>query len=266
MKRGFGKIKLSVAAIVCACALSSLASAETIDLTSRGSSGTINGAHFFWTDAHPTGSGVIQSFLRIGSNSDVIQGYNTDAKKYQFDEKGGGFTHSLRISDIPQVNGYFQFLLDINQRSSSPDSLLSMHELAFFRGSQADVNRFDPLGKTFESDPGAVKAWDLNPTSAGENVVEMDYQLNPGSGWGDVMVYVPVSLFTGTGEYLYLYSAFGVPHPNNAGYEEWAIMGPGGRIEGGPTPPLAPLPASAAGGLMLLGAVGAGKARRRRSA
>ena len=265
MKRGSVEIACSVFAYLGMCALASLASAKSVNLTLVDSHDDVNGAHFFWTSAHPTGSGVIQSFLRIGSNEEVIEGYNTDAKTYQFDEKGGGFTHSLRISDIPQVNGYFQFLLDINQRNSTPDSLLSMHELIFFRGNKSDVNKFDPLSQTFLDDPSAVKAWDLDAGLEGNSVVEMDYGLNPGSGWGDVMVYVPVSLFTGTGEYLYLYSAFGIPNPNNAGYEEWAVMGDGGDTQGGPLPPATPLPAAAAGGLVLLATIGVGNRRHRAS-
>lgn len=263
MKRGSIQSQFIIVALAGACAFASFASAKTVDLTLANSHGEANGAHFFWTAAHPTGSGVIQSFLRIGSNEGEIEGYNTDAKSYQFDEKGGGFTHSLLISDIPQVNGYFQFLLDINQRSSVPDSLLSMHELVFFRGSKNDVNEFDSASQTFADDPGAVKAWDLDAGPDGNSVVEMDYGLNPGSGWGDVIVYVPVSLFTGTGEYLYLYSAFGVPNPNNAGYEEWAVMGDGGDPQGGPVPPATPLPLAAAGGLVLLATIGAGNRRNR---
>ena len=40
-------------------------SASPLDLTTRGSSGTVNGAIFSQDDTQPTGSGVVHSFVRI---------------------------------------------------------------------------------------------------------------------------------------------------------------------------------------------------------
>src|SRR5947209_8985873 len=72
----------------------------SLDLTGSGVAiGGIGGAVFSRLHLQGTGSGVIDSFLRVGSNSDVEQGYNSDlpSQQFQFDEVGGGFTHSLAL-------------------------------------------------------------------------------------------------------------------------------------------------------------------------
>src|SRR5262245_11232416 len=64
-------------------------STTPLDLTMRGSEGTIEGAVFQQCDAQPTGTGVIQSFVRVqtaNAKSSVEQGYNTDGRPLQFDE------------------------------------------------------------------------------------------------------------------------------------------------------------------------------------
>src|SRR5262249_49626612 len=98
-------------------------SATLVDLTTRGSSGEVNGVIFQQDDTQPTGSGVIHSFLRIqgaASKNVTQQGYNTDARPLEFDEnKSPTFTHALQLGDVPVVfvNGgmYRVFLLDVNQ-------------------------------------------------------------------------------------------------------------------------------------------------------
>src|SRR5437868_13020897 len=74
------------------------------DLTSGGSV-TINNADFVTVDQQPTGSGVIHSFLRIGAaNQGIVEGYNTDGRPLQFDEKSGPtFTRSQRLDDLKIV-------------------------------------------------------------------------------------------------------------------------------------------------------------------
>jgi hypothetical protein len=53
--------------------------------------------------------------------------------------------------------------------------------------------------------------------------VILNYNLNSGSGSGDLFVYVPVSkLGTDASDYVYLFSHFGDTHNANDGFEEWA--------------------------------------------
>jgi hypothetical protein len=62
---------------------------------------------------------------------------------------------------------------------------------------------------------------------AGEDSwVMIDYSINGagpgGSGKGDMLLYVPKSLFTGPNQYIYLYSLFGANSIADDGFEEWA--------------------------------------------
>jgi hypothetical protein len=80
----------------------------TLDLTSAGSSGYIGGAYFKQVDPQPTGTGVIDSFVRLSTNQDIEQGYNTDARPLEFDENNSPqFTRALPLSD-QRVLGYVQ--------------------------------------------------------------------------------------------------------------------------------------------------------------
>ena len=63
--------------------------AELFDLTGTlADTQEINNAWFYNVNAASTGSGVIESFVRIQTNAAVEQGYNTDARPLQYDERG----------------------------------------------------------------------------------------------------------------------------------------------------------------------------------
>lgn len=195
----------------------------TVDLTSVGSSGVVNAALFRQMDAQPTGTGVISSFVRIQGNG-VERGYNTDARPLQFDENPSRrFTRSLRLDDVPVVYvdgvAYRQFLLDINQKSSSP--LLSLDELKIYLGGRGDLTGYDSAsGRLAGLDP----IYDLD--AGGDHSILMNYALNHGSGSGDVFVLIPNRSFVSSGQnpYVYLYSSFGKSAGSNAGFEEWAVL------------------------------------------
>ena len=67
-----------------------------------------------------------------------------------------------------------------------------------------------------------IKIYDLDSASV-DNWIKLNYSLNTGSGSGDMFAYIPDSLFTG-GQYVYLYSKFGVHYAKNDGFEEWAVL------------------------------------------
>lgn len=199
-----------------------LVPAALVDLTSYGSSGIANGAIFRQADPQPTGSGVIHSFVRI-QGSGVEQGYNTDARPLQFDEnKSPTFTRSLAVGDVPVVHvgntDYREFMLDINQKSSSP--LLSLDELRLYIGGARNLTGYN---STTNSLAGLTPAYDMD--GAGDATVKMDYRLNPGSGGGDMFVLIPNSAFAGSSpnSFVYLYSKFGGSWGANSGFEEWAV-------------------------------------------
>jgi hypothetical protein len=92
---------------------------------------------------------------------------------------------------------------------------------------------------------------------AGEdNWIILDYSLNAGSGAGDMLAYIPDSLFKDEfgyylNDYVYLYSRFGENSLADDGFEEWAH---------GVNGPIIPEPAT----LLLLGLGGFALLRKRR--
>ncbi len=205
--------------------------------------GSIGSATFANVHQRSTGTGVINSFARIEGKENEA-GYNTDAKPV-LDTKSGSHTHALLASAVPQLthsdfdflpdNGkaYWEFLLDINEGGSpkSPDPLISLNDLMLFRGTEAQLRYFNGTAMVGTTNPtkydlvgpaGATKVYDLD---SGENSqVLLNYDLNPGSGGGDLFVYIPVA---SAGDYLLLYSQFGNPpgtYSSSAGFEEWAVQ------------------------------------------
>ena len=205
-----------------------------VDLTTHGSIGTIDGAIFSQCDAQPTGTGFIDSFVRLqakGAGAQAQEGFNTDARPLQFDEnKSPQFTRSLRLSDVPEVeiNGvrFREFLLDINQKASQP--LLSLDGLRIYLGAAGNLTG---LNKSTGQLAGLTAVFDMD--ASGDHWVKLNSRLNQGSGKGDMVLLVPSSSFAGAGAdaFVYLYSRFGDNLMPNAGFEEWAVAR--GGVTGG---------------------------------
>ena len=184
-----------------------------LDLTTAGSSGNIDGVIFQQYSPKSTGSGNIDSFVRIQSFG-VQHGYNTDYRPLEFDENTTAtFTHSLLVSSVPIVNmdgiDYLEFLLDINQNG---ENILSMDAFEIALHNSGNLIGYSSI----------FASTIYNLDSGGDNYVLLDYSLNGGSGQGDMLAYVPASLFEGLGDYIYLYSRFGENSAADDGYEEWA--------------------------------------------
>ena len=158
-----------------------------------------------------------------------MSGYNTSERPLQFDENSSPtFTHDLALSTVPIVTiggvEYREFLLDINQTSNNP--LLSLHELQVFVGNTGRTDRRDCRRRwDGELRRSATRIYDMDANAGGDSRVELDYNLNSGSGSGDMFFYLNNNLFAG-GTFVTLYSAFGAPNTNNDGFEEWAVRTP----------------------------------------
>ncbi len=151
-------------------------------------SGMINGAIFHTID--PIGGGVFSPFL--GMQGDFFQhGYNTTGSPFQYNET---FASALPLSAIPLVNlggvHYREFLLRATNGPASP--LLLLYDLRFYQESVADL---------LDHAAGfSASLYDLN-----DDMVTINTE-NP--GFADLYLYVPDSIFSGNGPYVYLYSNF----------------------------------------------------------
>ncbi|HSH38960.1 MAG TPA: hypothetical protein VK993_09255 [Chthoniobacterales bacterium] len=208
-----------------AALVASTANAVVVDL-SNSDSGTINGARFDVIFQQPTGTGVIDPFLRIQGtgNAGEEQGYNTSGRPTAFDEKTDpNFTRNITFSDLQSttttLNGitYFQILLDVNEPNGSK-SLITLDSLQLYtsaQGSQTTSN---------VSSLGTLR-YDLD--AGGDNSVIIDASRNSGSGSGDIYIYIPTANFAGTSpsDFVYLYAAFGQAEGDaQGGFEEFALV------------------------------------------
>jgi hypothetical protein len=213
------------------------------DGNTAGSYGVLNGAAFVQAGIAPSGTGVIDSFLRVSTNSTFEQGYNTSARPKNSDpgtidddNASGNFTRDLPLNAVPiftcgianfntadsgcaSGTSYYQFELDINQQGSDP--LLTLTRLAIYdlpqAGATIDKSSF-PAGTQLAAtgtDPfGAGVGTKLYDSGQGNQVL-LNYDLEPGSGKGDAFVYVPVVSGLAANSYIYLYSEFGAPGVND---------------------------------------------------
>jgi hypothetical protein len=200
-----------------------LSGTPTLDLTTAGAVGQINGALFQQVNPQPTGCGVIHDFLRVqASNGKVAveQGMNTGARPLSFDENTSPtFTRNLQLSELPSVDvggtTYRTFLLGLNQKHSSPQ--VSLDGLRLFTSPTPNLSGYS-AGQL----PGATPVYDMGDG----NWVKMDASLTHGNGSGDVLLYVRADAFANAGatesSYVYLYSKFGVNLAVNGGFEQWA--------------------------------------------
>lgn len=199
--------------------------AAVLDLTTAGSSGVINGATFVQIPGAVAGTGNIESFVRIQNNG-IEEGFNATVRPVMTNVgTDPNFTRDIRLSQVPIVNGSYEFLLDINQ--TLPGALLDLNALRIFTRDAvtgpltAAAQLTDLTGAL-----GIAQRYSLDDLVGGiNNTVNLNYALNHGSGKGDLAVYIPVSMFAGDlgTDFVYLYSRFGETFAGNDGFEEWNV-------------------------------------------
>ena len=227
--------------IMLSSALPETAQAIFLDLSDPSSSGTINEALFNRVAAKGTGTGSFDPFVRIqgsGKEGDK-KGYNTSGSP-QFDTKGGIWTHSIELGEIPIVNidgvNYHELILDAAEPGENKNTLfIDVFELYLL-----DAGGYDSYPADFPSATLKYSFFDDNP-------IKLD-NIHGGNGISDMYAYIPVSKFGGTtNTYLYLYSEL-----SEAGgsFEEWGVK------------TVIPEPATLS--LLSLGFLGFGFARRKK--
>jgi hypothetical protein len=230
-KRKDSMRKTLIAALVGLGATASLTvSAGSIDVSMPGGMGTMPNvggsaggvATFTYATPQPTGTGVIDPFLREQNKGGEL-GVNTDIKAQIFNTVGANnkdpinYTHDVAVNTLANVSGNWVFNLDANQIANAP---ISLTELNVFVSSTRFTTKQDLL--TFLQT--ATPVYSLGE----QNQVQISSQ--HGSGSGDMQVTIPNGgAMTG---WLYFEAGFGTvtyndgttataTYPSNDGFEEW---------------------------------------------
>jgi PEP-CTERM motif len=259
---------LQVAVAVGALGAASMAQAAgcTNLLTAGGvCTDTYNGSTATYTQVapQPTGTGYIDSFVRIGMpgggpGNTVMEAYNTTANVLN-NSNDDTFNHEITFGQVGllTVGGqtFMRFLLDINQTSANPKLNLDDVQIFISTSANQSVTTFSGSGVLGLTNSQLVYRLDGNGLPAADDKITLDYSLNSGSGSGDMTLDIPIALFNAAftaggsaydttaeknGAFIYLYSKFGsMPFTNNDGFEEWTyvkgspIGGPGCTKPGG---------------------------------
>jgi hypothetical protein len=225
-------------------ACSPLGAATIVDLTSAGSSGVIGGAIYEQSPMQSTGTGTINTFVQVQAqgNNTTQHGYNTTVNNTLDNGNSDNFNHAITLGEVPIVTkagvNYREFFLDVNEADQGPamGRYISLDEVQIFVGGTPNSNVTTFTAGVLDHDGTLVYRMD----DGMDNWVALDFQLNSGSGSGDMHLYVPNALFSGFAntDTVVLYSAFGfqgVNPPNglggnfvgdfgaSSGFEEWAV-------------------------------------------
>ena len=242
---------IGAAALLLSAVFTSHAEATTIDLTTAGASGTLNGA-IYTQGSVVSGTGVFPSFVQIQpqtGNTTTEKAYNTTVNNVLNNGPADPHNHEVRLSAVPIINvsgtNYYSFLLDINESSGqghAGEQFLSLDRIQLYTSTAANLST-----TTFDASGLLPGLGTLRYDSGLGNEALLDYSLGSGSGKSDLELLVPVSDFAGAlgSNYLYLYSAFGALGTVNgrnygasAGFEEWALgRGSLSSCPGGNPPP-----------------------------
>src|SRR5438270_12848452 len=140
---------IGAAALLLSAVFTSHAEATTIDLTTAGVSGTLNGAIYTQGSA-VSGTGVFPSFVQIQpqtGNTTTEEAYNTTVNNVLNNGPADPHNHEVRLSAVPIVNvsgtNYYSFLLDINESSGqghAGEQFLSLDRIQLYTSTAANLS------------------------------------------------------------------------------------------------------------------------------
>lgn len=229
MSKQFQSIALTIGFLTIATAAPT-AFGTTVDLTTAGSSGTINGAQYRQGEMLPAGTGSIEAFVRLEEASNpndanhdgVEQGYNTTVDSVFDNTADNPHNHEVLLSNVSTVTilglPYYQFLLDVNEPSGANKEFISLTDVRIYQSATPNQSTTTLAGLgnlVYHMDAGS------------DSTVLLDATLSSGSGQSDMFLYVPMASFTNPGPYVYLYSSF---TNMDAGFEEWAYRQATGNV------------------------------------
>jgi hypothetical protein len=262
------KIVLSHALLAAILILPSIAAFATeLDLSGSATSGSLTGAVggtaiFSETATHPAGTGVFDPFLTINShgNNRIESGYNTDGHTALYlDQQRPEWNTLLKVKDLATITiggiKYYAFELDANEPSGtekdgSAKALLSIDNIRIYTSSTDNTGAVQSDESKLENpSPLGTLRFALNdPLKSGSkynitNWVKLDTTAdgiadtqghNGGSGFSDMIVYIPASNFPNLNDYIFFYNLNGAHYQADvtgdaaeAGFEEWrAVVGP----------------------------------------
>jgi len=215
--------------------LPSEASAAEFNCTAS-CSGTFLGAFWQTVDVSSTGSGVINSFLRV-DDKPLAEGMNTSYRPTSYDEDtGANYNRNIQLKDVPIINinggNYYEFLLDINEPNGGTKELLALNNVQICISNTGSLPAPTPNGGCAGTLKYTMGTRVTSPSNYTGDSVQLNFDLNAGSGKGDLYMYIPVStLGVNAFSYVYLFTQFGAVKTGNdsgyeddgGGYEEWAV-------------------------------------------
>ena len=135
----------------------------------------------------------------------------------------------ITLGEVPIVviNGveYREFYLNLNQVGTDTKNQLSLDELRIYLSPTEEATGYNSTTQTFNG-LTAIYDMDAGIRNRQDNWIKLNYALNTGTDAGNMVAYIPNSLFTGPStQFVYLYSKFGATSGTaDAQFEEWWVM------------------------------------------
>ena len=210
-------LRLIAASVLC-MSYGATVQAAILDLSTAGTSGSINGALFYEASDVAWGGGTAveyATFQRLGNSTSptgVSHGYNTDGVDQYDNASANNF--SIHLSAVPTftINGtiYREFVFDANETKGAATQLLSLDKIEIYISNSSTLTGHSDL-TGFGSAANLV--FDLDTGPDGDSWIKLDG--GGGSGSRDILMYIDDTLFTNNAvdgvadPYLHIYSMVG---------------------------------------------------------